>query len=77
MTSPGVGGESLRPWLRACGGAALGILGGGAAAIRWRRDCSEEPSRKSLQRLFTVDDGSQWSYENKRSGAIDCIIGVG
>ena len=44
-----------------------------SSAIQWRRDGSAEPSRESLQRLFTVDDGSEWSFENKRSGA----IGVG
>ena len=46
-----------------------------SSAIQWRRDGSAEPSRESLQRRFTMDDGSEWSFENlnKRSGA----IGVG
>ena len=44
-----------------------------SGVTQWRRDCSAEPSRESLQCLFTVEDGSEWSFENKRSGA----IGVG
>ena len=48
---------------------AAPLLGFLAAAMLWRRDGSAEPSRESLQRLFT----GEWSFVNKRSGA----IGVG
>ena len=44
------------------------------AAILWlQRDCSAKSSGESLLRLFTVDGGNEWNFENEWSGA----IGVG
>ena len=46
-----------------CGGAALGILGGGETALHSRHgsNCSA---------FLRVDDGSEWRFKNERSRAM-------